>query len=133
MNFIIGFGSIEKQFEQSEEEAFVAFAADEYRKESEGYVTDDLAAKVRDWFAKRALESQERADAYKDAPNYPDRYSRYWVTVMDDASNLVAIVRFHHINRKHALSPDGWAVMQTKRIFHVSTTDELRRPESENG
>ena len=71
----------------------------------------------------RGEEFRAKADEYKSASTYPDRYSYYWVTVVHGASDIVALFNFTHVNRRHALSPDGWAAMMNKRTFDVQSYD----------
>jgi hypothetical protein len=45
----------------------------------------------------------------------------------------LAVVKFMHVNRRHALSPDGWALMQSERIFKVRHMDLPRTPQDTIG
>lgn len=114
---MLGFGSIEKEFENAEERAFIEFC-DEAKSDADRYVTDELVASVTDFIKKRELELDKKYRAYRSAEHFPDRYSTFHSRIANTASDIVVIVNFMHINRKHSLSPDGWAAMTSKRIFH---------------
>src|ERR1700761_3693899 len=120
---ILGFGSTEKAKEQEIGDLLVSFVKEKFSESDDSYFTDDLKEQAKK-FAKE-LEDEHRArDAeYKTAPTYPDRYSTFWVRVLNDASNMVFIVSFLHTNRRHALSPDGWAALSTEEIFNVNCGD----------
>ncbi len=90
MNIAIGFGSTEEQAEQS--------------------IKNDLAeigleATKEKW--------NKQADINDKLPKEeaPERYTRFWY--YDNT------IKYHHINRRHALSPDGWALLQTEEPFGV--------------
>ena len=66
---------------------------------------------------------QELADQYKEmtAEEVPERYTYFWAyyrKVYED-TYLVEFT-MHHINRRHALSSDGWAMLATHWILSVS-------------
>jgi len=123
----VGFGSTEADFEAAEESAFREKFRDACASNNAGYVTDELVMEMRQWVALRASLLRKAADDYKSAEEYPDRYSSYRVTVLNDANHIVAIMRFTHINRRHAMSPDGWGAMWTNRCFfvHVNEPEKL--------
>lgn len=120
---IIGFGKTETEFEEAEERAIKAFAQDLYSYEAESYVGDEFAEKVLTWCQERGSALKQKAEEYKTAPTFPERYSTYWARATVGSSDLVIILSFLHYNRRHALSPDGWAVMSTQRLVHLSTID----------
>lgn len=115
---IIGFGSTEKQVEEAEATEFRIYCSDLYKEMNCIYVTDEFVKKVTEWIQDRAEKSRERADKFKTDPNHPERYSSYYIRVVHGASDVVAIASFMHINRRHPMSPDGWAVMCTTALFH---------------
>lgn len=119
---ILGFGSTEQRFVDAEEAAFKDFARHQYLECACSYVTDELVGGVRKWIEKRAADYHKQSDEYKDAAEHPDRYSYYQPTVLHDASHIIVIFRHSHINRRHALSPDGWALMQTEHLACFSST-----------
>lgn len=120
---IIGFGKTEADFEEAEEAAILTFAKELYIRDGLIYVTNEFSAAIKEWCAERGAALQAKADAYKDAATYPDRYSYYWPRVLHSASDTIVILTFHHVNRRHALSPDGWALMRTERLVHFNSLD----------
>lgn len=111
---LIGFGATEERAENAEFDRIKEFAEAEYIRLGCDYVTDELAQSVKRFVKNRDAELKALADKYKAADSYPARYSYFWSTVMDDASHIVCILRFSHINRRHAFSPDGWAMLSTE-------------------
>lgn len=111
MAFIIGFGSEENRAEENEFEVIREFCRDTYLYMNCDYVTDDFVNVVEEFVKKRGAISRGLADSYRKSDDFPDRYSSFYPTVLHDASNVVVILRFSHYNRRHALSPDGWAVL----------------------
>lgn len=120
---IIGFGSTEQAFEDGEQKAFEQYVAERYTEMGCQYITDELVAEVSKWLADREAGYRAKADEYKTATEFPSRYSYYWARVISGPSDIIAKISFHHINRRHAFSPDGWALMQTKRLFGVDSID----------
>jgi len=123
---IIGFGSSEKEVEENIEKMFLAKVAELYSTTTEGYFTDELIASVKKWADSLAVESGKIADGYKEATEYPSRYSRFWAYVLGDCNHICLIVSFHHINRRHNFSPDGWAMLQSKCIYEIDTWEAGR-------
>jgi len=119
MNLVIGFGSTEKEFEAAEEAAIREHIEGRFRELGLRYFTDEFAEEIRSWLCERAIAYQVKGDEYKRADEYPDRYSYYWATLLSDASHMVPVLSIHHVNRRHGLSPDGWALMRTKLLFDV--------------
>ena len=116
---IIGFGSAESAFENDEERAIVAYVREAYARLGCDYVTPELEKDVRDWVSMRATEYRQKDADYKTALEFPDRYSSYWTRVITGASDVFVVMSFVHTNRRHGMSPDGWACLQTKRIVHI--------------
>ena len=128
---IIGFGSTEQAFEDEERKAFELYVAERYSSLGCQYITDELVADVSKWLADRAAASQAKGDEYKTAKDFPSRYTYFWARVIAGPSDIIAKISFHHINRRHAFSPDGWALMQTKRLFGVDSIDlDMRKTEA---
>ena len=121
--FIIGFGSTEETVEAAEEAAIRAYIEAEFYNEDCSYFSGEFVRRIGDWLEERAKASQAQAAAYKAVTDFPGRYSSFWSTVIGDASHIGAIVSFHHINRRHALSPDGWALWRNKRVFLFEALD----------
>jgi len=55
----------------------------------------------------------DKADEYDDLPRgeAPERYTRIFC--------YGGKLHFHHINRNHPFSPDGWALLQVNEPFDV--------------
>ena len=127
MTIVLGFGSTEKDFER-QEFAFV----DEFIKEKVKIVSFSEFCFSKNFYKdlckalKARKEHYDKLDKeYHDSTEYPNRYSTYYFYVVYDVSDLCVIFKFHHINRRHALSPDGWALLQTKDIFHADIYDYM--------
>ena len=119
MNIILGFGDTEKRFEEKLEGIIRDYVAEQYSAGDYCYFTDSFRDDMITWMNSLSHGSRSLGDEYKHAENYPDRYTYYFASIVSDASHLVFIITFHHINRRHAMSPDGWAMMQSERIFYV--------------
>jgi len=93
MDVIIGFGDIEKDEREK--------IRHEMQKRPAGEVLDE-------W--------NNKADEYDAMPREtaPERYTRFWY--YGDQ------LHYHHINRRHAMSPDGWALLKVIEDFKI---DEL--------
>lgn len=123
---IIGFGSTETAFEADEERAFLDYVTDAFFEIGDGYVSKALHERAEAWLKDRAAALMADADRYK-AGEHPDRYSYYFPSVLSDGSRLIATVKFHHINRRHALSPDGWGLLETTKFFHFEAGEARRK------
>jgi len=123
MGFAIGFGSTERDFEEAERRAFEEYVSNRYNDLGCEYITDELAKDVADWLKRRQQRFSDDADGYKHAINFPDRYSYFFARVIHGASDIIALYEFMHINRRHALSPDGWALLQNRRLFDMQSYD----------
>ena len=114
---ILGFGSTESKFEQQECDSIDYFVRG--KNPTEGYFTPEFISQLKEFVDSRGTELRSISDSYKTSDSYPDRYSYFWATVLHDASNVVVIFRFSHINRRHAMSPDGWAMLSSKKLHLV--------------
>jgi hypothetical protein len=123
VNIVLGFGSTEQEFVKGEEDAIRAFISKRFAAIGLSYFTDAVVADLRRWLSARADELHKLSATYKSGAEFPDRYSYYWPTVLDDASHIVVILKVHHINRRHALSPDGWALMREQPMFLFEALD----------
>ncbi len=119
MSVVLGFGSTEMTFEKQEMEAFVAHVYERYKAMDIPYMTDEFVTEMGLWLGTRASTYREAADGYKEAETPPSRYSYFHPHIASSASCIVAIFKFSHINRLHAMSPDGWALFQNERTAHV--------------
>lgn len=59
-----------------------------------------------------------------DRNDVPERYSYFWYVVnkIYDGKYIIEF-SFHHINRRHPFSPDGWALLETKWILSIDDLD----------
>lgn len=119
MGFVLGFGQTEKDFERGLEDKIRARVVGELIPRDSLYFSDEAIEDVRKWIGVIAEESQKKADEYGEAENFPDRYSRFWASVVASASYIVFIISVHHINRRHAMSPDGWGMMKSELVFYI--------------
>lgn len=121
---VLGFGVTEENFEKSEE-AFIKAGVRAIVKDSGAvYFDEALVEKIKRWVENRAFEWQEKGEGYKNSETHPDRYTYYWVSTLSNTRHLVFIISYHHINRRHAMSPDGWALLANKRIIHMEFTGD---------
>lgn len=125
MNMVLGFGSTETAFEASEEAAFIEFVTEQYKARKLSYITDEFVRDVAQWVGGRTARLRAESKKNDSAVDYPTRYSYYSGDVASSASAIVLIANFMHINRRHGMSPDGWALMQNKRLFDISALDFL--------
>jgi len=119
MSFILGFGSTEKDFEKKLESKITEHVLAEFEKTDKLYFRDSFVDKINGWIEALSEESRKEAESCKKAIDYPDRYSSFYSNIIANASYIVFIIGFHHINRRHAMSPDGWALMTNEITFNV--------------
>lgn len=67
---------------------------------------------------------QDLANQYKIGP-HPERYSLFWSVCYElfSGSRWLITFSFHHINRNHPMSPDGWAMLSTEWCAIVDKED----------
>lgn len=126
MNIILGFGSTEEKFEQEEFDFINGFIADKanfFSDNSNFIFTDEIVNELKIALDERKRELDALRDKYKEATEYPDRYSTYYFNIVNDIHDLCVVFKFSHINRRHAMSPDGWALLGTKKVFHANAWD----------
>lgn len=123
MNLILGFGSTEQAVVNAEEKAIRDYVEKRYSELEPSYISDELAADVKAWVKARGDELRAKDRAYKTATDYPSRYSYYSASVLHDASNIAVVMNWMHTNRRHPLSPDGWACLTERHVFAVATYD----------
>lgn len=87
MGIILGFGSIEEQV----------------RAEVKKALHEEGVEALKRW--------NDKADEYDKLPreSAPERYTRIYF--YDNT------IHFHHINRQHPFSPDGWALLKVDEPF----------------
>ncbi len=128
MNIVLGFGKTETDFEEQE----FAFVEEFIKEKANNFVGDncefdfssDLVAELNQKLKERKSFYDKADEDYKMATEHPDRYSTYYFdTLTDTFANLCVVFKFSHINRRHALSPDGWALMKTKKVYYADIWD----------
>jgi hypothetical protein len=127
MNIILGFGSTETEFEEQERQFVEDYLEKNKKKVDEQYEWYTFTYECIDGLNKALKERSEeykRLDAsYKEATEYPDRYSSYYFTVLHDCNYIAVRFNFCHVNRRHALSKDGWGAMWTEPVFLFKAND----------
>jgi uncharacterized protein YaaQ len=123
VNIVLGFGKTEEDFEQQELDFVGRWLQDHSETTSPVSIDSQLVDGLKDALRARADNYQKLQEQYKDATEHPDRYSYYWFTVLNGSSDICVVFKFHHVNRSHPLSPDGWGLMTSKRVFHADAWD----------
>jgi hypothetical protein len=127
MSFVIGFGSTEKSLENKIEKQITDWIYDSYCKSDHSHFSDNFAKEVKNYIDAMASESRKEAESYKSVVDFPSRYSSFYQTVLHDPSCMAIILKFHHINRRHAMSPDGWAMLQNQKVFVIEEWEAGRK------
>lgn len=101
MNIIFGFGVTEEGVRAAVKNALISALLEK----------KDVATVLRQW--------NDKADEYDKMPRgtAPERYTRIYF--YENA------IHFHHINREHPFSPDGWALLQVDEPFGEPQEVEL--------
>lgn len=120
---ILGFGSTEAEFETREIQAFVDRVKERFVALDLPYFTDEFVKEIEAWTETRGEEYRGTAEGHREAETFPDRYSSFYPYIASSASLIAAVFKFSHYNRRHALSPDGWALMSTVQCGHVLSAD----------
>jgi hypothetical protein len=83
-------------------------------------------------YEKIAKKYMSESEYYKslDRDKAPERYSYFWchhykIWDLEDCKKTLFEFTFHHINRWHAFSPDGWAMLKTEWCMIVEN-DEFK-------
>lgn len=124
MNIVLGFGSNEQAFEKQE----VEFVEEFVRKEMPKYDSmfrNEMVDDLRSQLEARSSEYRKLSDSYKEATEYPDRYGYYYFDVVHNVNTLCVVFKFSHINRRHAMSPDGWGMMQNRQVISFDSVDYI--------
>jgi hypothetical protein len=119
MSFLLGFGSTEREVEVAEGKRVDYFLSDMLAGNQDAWFTDKIAEDLKKLLTERKKELDDRAAEYKIAVDPPERYSTFNFRVLHDISDLVVVFKFSHINRKHPMSPDGWALWQNTHLHHA--------------
>jgi hypothetical protein len=120
---ILGFGSTEKQVMEDIKNDCLLFCRNNIDVKNDHYLSDESISRVKHYVEKLSKDSIEASDKYKKSVDFPERYSEFWAHVLGDASKIVFILKFHHINRKHPFSEDGWASLCDEIIFYFDIND----------
>jgi hypothetical protein len=123
MNIILGFGVTEQRFEDNLESKVRSHVFEKYSSRSDSYYTEAFVKEIRDWADALSKDSIATGEKFKNAIDHPDRYTYFWCTTISDPSHIVFILKFHHVNRRHAMSADGWGLMTSERVFCVHEWD----------
>jgi len=128
MNIILGFGKTETDFEQQEfnfVEEFLNTKAKEFVGDKYDFnFSEELVKELGEKLKERENHYRELDKQYKTATEYPDRYSIYYYSILTDTyANLCVVFKFSHINRRHALSSDGWALLSTNKVYYADIWD----------
>jgi hypothetical protein len=118
---IIGFGKVELEREKQIAKEITAKFKEMYEKSKCTYFTDELINEFKEWIKEYSGKYHRQAEEYKkkSASEVPQRYSYFWQRITGDTSNLYIRLNLLHINRQHALSPDGWALIERNLIIHI--------------
>lgn len=107
MNVILGFGTTETNTAKKIlKECYEAIEKDR------GTSAIENIERVRSVYNKQYNEYGE-----KDASEVPERYCCFWAYKSEEYFRF----NFHHINRRHPMSNDGWAMMKSTWILDVVT------------
>jgi len=60
----------------------------------------------------------------KNANEAPERYSYFWFSLYGIYDGYFITFLFHHINRRHPFSEDGWALLRTYWIAEIEFEDD---------
>jgi hypothetical protein len=117
-------GIVEEDFATAEGESVNTFLRQNIRDEKH-FFGDRLIGELREMLEKRKTELHSLYEQYATSPDHPARYSTFYFSVLHDASNVVVIFHFTHINRHHAMSPDGWASFNRTYLHHCTLEEIL--------
>lgn len=121
VQIILGFGSTEEGFVRAEEKAIGDHIKARFAELGLSYFTDEFTRDIAGWVKDRGAALRAESARYKTAETYPDRYSDYHASVFGDASNIAVVLHCFHTNRRHAMSPDGWAAFTERAVFLFDT------------
>lgn len=121
---IIGFGQIENEYRTEFFKQIENFIIEQLAQGNNGgYFSSEIIGAVKLFVSELDIEARQQSKDYKTATSYPDRYSDQYSKVLGDGGDIAVIVDFSHINRRHALSPDGWAMLQVKETQSFDSYD----------
>lgn len=133
---MVGFGDTERAFEAAVEEEITELAQRLYDEHVAGggdfmFLPDGYADRLGNEISELGEASRKQAEEYKADPPPSGRYGYWYSHLTRSASTVVVVLKFHHINRRHPFSPDGWGLYQSKRFVEVEhwELDRKRREE----
>ena len=109
---ILGFGKVE------------ADTARKILKECYDAINKDRDKPAKDIVAAVQEVHKKQGEEYgkKPASEVPERYSYFWASASGDFFRF----KFHHINRRHPMSRDGWALFETTWVLDKVTGKTFR-------
>jgi len=135
MSLILGFGKTEEDFEQQEldfVEQFIKEKVNNFQgRKIDFYFDDEFVAELTSKLEEREEYYKKLDKEFDEAENPPERYSMFYFKILSDRFDLCIIFKFFHTYRKHSLSPDGWALLKTKRVYHADIWDYIREDKNE--
>ncbi len=107
MNLILGFGTVEID------------TARKILKECYAAIEKDKESPARDVVAAIQAAHKKQCDKYdkQDRSEAPERYSYFWARESGEYFRF----DFHHINRRHPMSNDGWALLKSTWLLSTIT------------
>lgn len=128
---IIGFGKTEIDNEVKELTEVFEIIKPLIEKKQFFYYDDKLIELIKKAVNKRQKELMDIGEKYKkeDRATVPERYFYYWANCIATSSKIIICFSFHHINRNHAFSPDGWAMWARKGMLEIeedAVSDKLK-------
>ena len=128
MNVVLGFGRTEHEFEEQEfkfVEQFLIEKANSFVGDKINFdFSDELILELEQKLKERESHFKQLDEEYKTSKEYPNRYSTYFFNVLTDKySDLCVVFKFSHISRNHTMSPDGWALLTTKKVYYADIWD----------
>ena len=97
MGIVLGFGSVETRTREEIKKLLIETCK----------TIDDARRISKAWNDKnKAFDSMSKEES-------PERYTNFYI---HDGE-----IKYHHINRRHAFSPDGWALMEYSEPFLMLT------------
>ena len=119
---ILGFGANEKEFEINLQNELTEFAYSQHNGDET--FSDETIESLKKYAKELSDQSLADSEKYKSSKEYPDRYSYFWPYIVGDCNMIAVRIDFHHINRRHGLSPDGWAMFKNEVTFSIKPDDE---------
>jgi hypothetical protein len=123
MDFVLGFGSTESQFQTNLEAEIRNRIVERFQFIDSYYFDDSFISEIANWCKSLSEKSKLVADSYEKSPDFPERYSSFYSHTIGDCNYIVVILDIAHINRHHPFSPDGWAMLTVEKTVCVRCVD----------